>query len=48
MIGAHEPEIIERDREIVATMLQNQGYNTACIGKWHLGVNFAKNDSTNH
>ena len=46
VIEAHEPEVLERDRETIASMLQKQGYNTACIGKWHLGVNFSKIDST--
>lgn len=46
VIEAHEPEVLERGRETVASMLKKQGYNTACIGKWHLGVNFAKIDST--
>ncbi|MCL3779486.1 sulfatase [Prolixibacteraceae bacterium JC049] len=46
VIEAHEPEVLERGRATVASMLKKQGYNTACIGKWHLGVNFSKIDST--
>lgn len=38
--GLSEP-LIEPDRSTVATMLSKQGYKTACIGKWHLGWNWA-------
>lgn len=34
--------LIERDRPTVATMLSQNGYNTAVIGKWHLGLGWAK------
>jgi len=34
------PPIIEKQRMTVASLLQAQGYNTACPGKWHLGMNF--------
>lgn len=30
--------LITRDRLTVATFLKNDGYDTACIGKWHLGM----------
>ena len=30
--------LIDADRLTVAGMLQQQGYTTACIGKWHLGL----------
>ena len=32
--------IIPGDRLTVASMLKKQGYSTACIGKWHLGLNW--------
>jgi arylsulfatase A-like enzyme len=35
-----EPPLIEQDRKTVATLLREQGYRTACIGKWHLGWNW--------
>ncbi|MCG8582947.1 MAG: arylsulfatase [Bacteroidales bacterium] len=46
VLEGHEPELIEKGRETVASILQKSGYNTACIGKWHLGLNFARIDST--
>lgn len=36
---AHEPLIAE-DRLTVPALLKKSGYNTACIGKWHLGFQF--------
>lgn len=32
--------IIPTNRLTVASMLKKQGYATACIGKWHLGLNW--------
>ena len=32
--------LIEKDRPTVATLLKDQGYTTAAIGKWHLGLNW--------
>ncbi len=38
--------LIEKDRLTVASMLKQQGYQTACIGKWHLGLKWALHDET--
>ncbi|WP_299668792.1 arylsulfatase [uncultured Polaribacter sp.] len=32
--------LIEDDRVTIASFLKNQGYNTAMVGKWHLGMDF--------
>jgi arylsulfatase A-like enzyme len=37
--GNHTP-VIEDGRETIPSFLQKQGYTTACVGKWHLGMIF--------
>ncbi len=32
-----DPPLLEEDRLTLADMLGEQGYETACVGKWHLG-----------
>lgn len=32
--------LIEPERETIGTLMQKAGYNTACIGKWHLGLSW--------
>jgi len=41
----YEKPLIEKDQTTLASMLQNQGYYTACVGKWHLGFNWALNEN---
>src|SRR5690606_37722361 len=33
-------------RVTVASFLRDQGYATACIGKWHLGLQWTRKDGT--
>jgi arylsulfatase A-like enzyme len=33
--------LIEPDRETVPSMLKEHGYYTACVGKWHLGMDWS-------
>ena len=42
IVGQWKPSLIEKDRLTLPGMLKSQGYNTACIGKWHLGWNWPK------
>jgi arylsulfatase A-like enzyme len=41
LFGMSEP-LIAKDRMTVAEMLKANGYSTACVGKWHLGLDFGK------
>lgn len=40
VLTTYSPPIIPPGRLTVASLLRRQGYHTACIGKWHLGVNW--------
>jgi arylsulfatase A-like enzyme len=41
VLDAYEPPLIARGRLTLPGMLRNRGYSTACIGKWHLGWEWA-------
>jgi arylsulfatase A-like enzyme len=42
--GGYDSPLIERSRLTIASMLRQQGYATACIGKWHVGLTFQDAD----
>ena len=40
VLGGYSKALISQDRRTIANVLKDQGYQTACIGKWHLGWNW--------
>ncbi len=45
VLGGISPHLIDPSRLTVASLLRKHGYATACIGKWHLGMDWPKKES---
>jgi arylsulfatase A-like enzyme len=44
VLNGGSPPLIEPGRLTVASLMKQQGYETACVGKWHLGLEWASAD----
>lgn len=44
VLVGHSPPLIDPERYTVADLLGEAGYYTACVGKWHLGLEWPKKD----
>jgi arylsulfatase A-like enzyme len=44
VLGGLSPRLIEPGRLTVPALLKQNGYHTACIGKWHLGMDWVKKE----
>jgi arylsulfatase A-like enzyme len=42
VLSGTSPHLIDPDRLTVAALLRRHGYATACIGKWHLGMDWPR------
>jgi arylsulfatase A len=47
VLWSWDPPLIEPGETTVGSILQEKGYHTACIGKWHLGLGWQFHDSEN-
>ncbi|MEL6945039.1 MAG: arylsulfatase, partial [Bacteroidota bacterium] len=43
---SYDRHLIDPDRQTVADILKEKGYETACIGKWHLGLDWGMNSAS--
>ncbi len=41
-----DPTLIEPGRVTMASLLKGAGYATACVGKWHLGMDWTRRDGS--
>ncbi len=46
VLGGLSPRLIEPGRLTVAALLKAQGYHTAAVGKWHLGMDWARKEGS--
>ena len=46
LFGAQGDPMIEADRPTIASMLQENGYATLMVGKWHVGLRYRRSDGT--
>lgn len=46
VLGGYSPALIEENRFTIADLLKGAGYQTAIIGKWHLGLDWVPVDSS--
>ncbi len=48
VLTSFSPSIIPNTRLTVAALMKQNGYETACFGKWHLGMDWGDQTDTNH
>ena len=46
VLDGFSPPLIESGRETIADFMKGKGYATACIGKWHLGMQWTRLDGS--
>lgn len=46
VLQGHSRHLIDPQRETAASFLRKRGYATACVGKWHLGMDWTARDGS--
>ncbi|MEM7393676.1 MAG: arylsulfatase, partial [Verrucomicrobiota bacterium] len=46
VLNGYSEHLIDPERETIASFLTKNGYRTGIVGKWHLGLDFAKGENT--
>jgi arylsulfatase A-like enzyme len=44
VLGGHSSHLIENGRLTLGSFFKREGYSTACVGKWHLGLDWETKD----
>lgn len=44
VLNGYSRHLIDPERQTVARLLKERGYHTACIGKWHLGMDLPRGE----
>ena len=44
VLGGYSRPLIEKNRQTIASMVRQAGYQTGCVGKWHLGLGWQWTD----
>ncbi|SVD95348.1 uncharacterized protein METZ01_LOCUS448202, partial [marine metagenome] len=48
VLNGYGTPLIEPGRITVGSFLNDNGYATACVGKWHLGLGFVRKENSNN
>ena len=46
VLWGYSPHLIDPQRLTVSSLLKRHGYHTACVGKWHLGLDWQTTDNS--
>lgn len=42
VLNGYSAHLIDTERQTVASLLKSRGYQTGCVGKWHLGLDWTR------
>ncbi len=47
VLNGYSSHLIDTKRQTIASLLKTKGYHTGCVGKWHLGLDWARKKDGN-